>query len=84
MSAIVYWITSLAALAGVILNIRRSVASFWIWGATNSVSVYADLTHGLLPQAALQGAYLVMSVVGIVKWSQLAKRGVIHAAKAPA
>ena len=48
----VHWATSVASLVGVWLNIRLHVAAFWIWACTNSVWVYADLRHDLLPQAA--------------------------------
>ena len=39
---IVYWATSIAALVGVMLNIRRHVGCFWIWTVTNAVWVYVD------------------------------------------
>ena len=64
-----YWITSAAALVGVLLNIRKHVACFWIWAATNAIWTYADLTHDLLPQATLQAVYFGLSIYGIVKWS---------------
>ena len=69
MESLVYWLTSIAALVGVWLNIHRNVACFWIWSATNSVWVYADLTHGIYPQAALQSVYAILSVYGIWSWS---------------
>ncbi len=62
------WITAAASLLGVWLNIHRHVACFWIWSATNAVWAFADVTHGLLPQAALQVVYFGLSVYGIVKW----------------
>ena len=58
-----YWLTSLAALVGVVLNIHRHVACFYVWAVTNAVWVYADATHGLLPQATLQAAYFGLSHV---------------------
>ena len=70
-----YWITSLAALAGVVLNIRKHVASFWIWSVTNAIWVYADLVHGLLPQAALMAVYWLLALYGIWKWSAPQKGG---------
>ena len=65
---ILYWLTSLAALVGVWLNIRKHVACFWIWAMTNAVWTYADFTHDLLPQAALQAVYFALSIFGIWKW----------------
>lgn len=64
-----YWLTSLAALTGVWLNIRRHVACFYLWTATNAVWAWADWRHGLKAQAALQCVYLVLSLWGIWKWS---------------
>jgi nicotinamide riboside transporter PnuC len=66
----VYWVTSLAALLGVLLNIRKQVAAFWIWSVTNAVWTYADLTYGLYPQAALMAAYFALSIYGIWSWSR--------------
>lgn len=43
-----YWLTSIAALIGVWLNIKKHVACFWIWSLTNAVWVYADIEHGII------------------------------------
>ncbi len=67
-----YWLTSVASLVGVILNIRQQVACFWIWTGTNAVWVYADVKHGMLPQAVLQVIYFLLALYGIWKWQ---KRG---------
>jgi nicotinamide riboside transporter PnuC len=66
----IYWLVSLAALAGVWLNVRKQVACFYIWAVTNAVWTYADLEHGLHAQAALQAAYFALSIWGIVSWSR--------------
>ena len=68
-----YWFTAFASLLGVWLNIKRNVACFYIWTATNGIWAVADATHGLLPQAALQLAYLALAIYGIVKWSRRKK-----------
>jgi nicotinamide mononucleotide transporter len=65
-----YWLVSLAALAGVWLNVRKHVACFYIWSITNAVWAYADLTHGLHAQAALQAVYFTLSLWGICAWSR--------------
>ena len=44
---VVLWLTALAALVGVVLNIHKHVACFWVWSVTNAVWVYADVTHGI-------------------------------------
>jgi nicotinamide mononucleotide transporter len=70
-----YWVTAIAALVAVWLNIRRHVACFWIWLGTNSVWTYADLVHDLHAQAALQAVYVALSVYGICSWSRSQPQG---------
>ena len=69
-----YWLTSVAALLGVWLNIRKHVASFWIWAFTNATWTYVDYQHGIYPQAALQGVYFILSLYGIWQWSGLREK----------
>ena len=77
----VYWLTSLAALVGVWLNIKKQVACFWIWAVTNAVWVYADVAHGIYPQAALQAIYFGLAIYGIWKWRSDARREERHGGK---
>ncbi len=65
---LILWITAAASLVAVWINIQRHVACFWIWAVTNAVWAWADATHGLAPQAALQIVYLGLSLYGISKW----------------
>ena len=65
-----YWLASAVALAGVWLNIRKHVACFWLWSFSNAVWVYADIRHGIYPQATLQAVYVVLSIYGIWCWSR--------------
>ncbi len=65
---LILWITAVASLVAVWINIQRHVACFWIWVVTNAVWAWADAMHGLMPQAALQTVYLGLSVYGIAKW----------------
>lgn len=67
---VLYWAIAIASLLGVWLNIHRHVACFWIWGVTNATWAYADATHGLLPQAAVQAMYFALSIYGIVRWNR--------------
>jgi nicotinamide riboside transporter PnuC len=64
-----YWVVSAAALVGVVLNIRKHVACFYIWASTNAIWVYADWNHGLPAQATLQALYCALSIWGICAWS---------------
>ena len=65
---LLYWITAVASLIGVWLNIHRHVACFWIWACTNAVWAYADVAHGLLSQAVVQCTYFFLALYGIAKW----------------
>ena len=69
-----YWLTAAAALLGVVLNIRKHVACFWIWSVTNAIWAYADYAHGLTPQAAVQAIYFALSIYGIARWSKDRRR----------
>lgn len=64
----IYWLTAAASIVAVWLNIRKHRACFSIWAATNATWCYADATHGLLPQAVLQGVYLALSIYGLRQW----------------
>ena len=64
----IYWLTALLSLIAVWLNIQKHVACFFLWAVTNAAWAYADLTHGLLPQAILQLVYLGLSIYGIWAW----------------
>jgi nicotinamide riboside transporter PnuC len=68
MNDTIYWLTAVIALLGVVLNIRKRVACFYLWSISNAILVYADLVHGLLPQAILMAVYFVLSLWGIWSW----------------
>jgi len=78
---VIYWAVSLAALIGVVLNIKKHVGCFAIWAVTNAFWVYADLKHGLPSQAALMAVYFLLSLWGLWKWSAREK-GAPHGEKA--
>ena len=63
--SLVYWLTAAASLAGVWLNIKKNVGSFYLWAVTNAVWTVADLERGIYPQAALQLIYFGLSLYGI-------------------
>ncbi len=66
---IIYWVTALASLVAVWLNIKKRAVCFAIWAVTNATWTVVDFTHGIYAQAALQLAYLGLSIYGLVKWS---------------
>jgi len=63
-----YWLTSIAALVGVWLNIKKHVSCFYIWAVTNVIWTYADFSHGIYSQATLQAVYFMLAIYGIHKW----------------
>jgi nicotinamide riboside transporter PnuC len=71
--ALMYWIVSVAALIGVVLNIRKHVACFYVWSCTNAAWCYADFEHGLHAQGALMSVYFVLSLWGIWTWTRSKK-----------
>ena len=64
----IYWLTSLAALLGVWLNIHGRASCFLIWMGTNAIWAVADWQHGLPAQSALQAVYWGLSVYGYITW----------------
>ena len=65
-----YWLTSIASLIGVYLNIKKKVACFWIWAVTNAIWTFVDIKHGINAQAALQAVYFMLAIYGICQWSK--------------
>ena len=41
----IYWLVSIAAIVGVWLNVQKRVACFYIWGVTNAIWTYAEVTR---------------------------------------
>lgn len=76
----IYWLISAAALAGVILNIRKHVACFYVWAVTNATWAWVDWSHGLHAQAALMTIYFALSLWGIWSWR---RKGDPHGTKNP-
>jgi nicotinamide riboside transporter PnuC len=66
--SMVWWLTSMASLLGVVLNIRGRRACFAIWLVTNSTWAVADWIHGIPAQAALQLVYVGFSIYGWCHW----------------
>ena len=67
---VVFWLTAALAIAGVVLNIRKHVACFYVWSVTNATWAVIDWSHGIHAQAALMSVYFLLSVWGIWKWSR--------------
>ena len=70
MNPALHWITAVAALVGVWLNIKKHVACFWIWTGTNAAWAYVDLVHGIYAQSVLHVIYVALAVYGITQWRE--------------
>jgi len=66
---VLYWMTAVLSLIGVVLNIHGYRVCFVLWAITNAIWAVADYRHGLPQQAALQAVYFGLSIYGIVRWS---------------
>ncbi len=62
------WITAVASLIAVVLNIRKHRACFAIWLVTNLSWTVIDFRHGIYGQACLQAVYAGLSVWGLLQW----------------
>ena len=61
---------TILALIGVILNIKKKRACFYIWVVTNSSWCIIDFYKGIPMQSILFGIYAVLSVYGIIEWNK--------------
>ena len=66
----IYWLTAVVSLVGVWLNIKKHVACFWLWMATNATWAWADFTHGLPQQGSLHIVYVGLALYGARQWSR--------------
>ena len=66
--AIFQWTTAALSLTGVVLNIRRVRACFYVWAVTNAAWAAVDAWYGA--QAAQQVAYFALAIWGIVAWKR--------------
>lgn len=62
------WLLTVLSLIGVILNIRKNRACFYLWAGTNATWAIVDYQAGLFAQAALFGIYFILAIWGIWEW----------------
>jgi hypothetical protein len=62
------WILAGLSIAGVILNIRKSRVSYWIWAFTNAAWAWIDFRADLTAQGVLFLGYFALSIWGIFSW----------------
>ena len=66
------WICAALSILGVILNIKKHRACFWIWAVTNATWTVVDFTVGLYAQSALFFVYFILAIYGIIEWRKRA------------
>jgi nicotinamide riboside transporter PnuC len=64
----IHWLFTAASLVGVILNIHRQRACFYIWAVTNAWWCAVDWSHGLYAQSTLMSVYFTLAVYGAWSW----------------
>jgi len=64
------WLLTVLSILGVILNIRKSRASFAIWMVTNASWAAIDFNAGIPAQGVLFSTYFALSVWGYAAWRQ--------------
>ncbi len=61
-------ILTVLALIGVVLNIKKNIACFYIWFITNSMWAIVDFYKGIPAQGVLFTIYTGLAVYGIYEW----------------
>lgn len=64
------WSLMLAALVGVVLNIKKKQSCFYIWAVTNFSWMLVDFYKEIYAQSALFAIYFVLAIWGIWEWKQ--------------
>jgi hypothetical protein len=70
------WIFVALSLIGNLFVIKKNVIGQWLWMIANMGWILFNLWLGIYSQAFLFGAYLLMSIWGIISWSREASQDV--------
>jgi nicotinamide mononucleotide transporter len=68
MFTIITSVLTLLSLLGVILNIKKKIACFYIWFFTNASWCVIDFYKGIPMQGLLFAIYTGLAVYGIIEW----------------
>jgi nicotinamide riboside transporter PnuC len=66
-------VLTVLALVGVVLNIKRKRACFYIWLFTNASWAVVDFYKGIPAQGLLFTIYTALAVWGILEWKEEGK-----------
>lgn len=65
----------MAAIIGVILNIKKRRECFYIWAVTNASWAIIDFAEGIPAQGFLFTVYFCLAMWGIYEWRVKGKEG---------
>jgi len=65
---ILYWVVTIVALIGVVLNIEHDLRCFYIWSFTNAAFALRTFFLGAYEMTALFIIYFILAIVGIYRW----------------
>lgn len=65
---IVTWACAVVSVAGVILNIKKKRACFYLWACTNATWTVVDFYEGIYAQSVLFFLYFLLALWGLWEW----------------
>jgi hypothetical protein len=64
------WVIIALALFGAYLNSKQDRRGFYCWTVTNAYLMSYNLFNGQWPQGVLFGAYLLITINGLIRWKK--------------
>ncbi len=62
------WAITAVSLTGTVLNVRKNILCFYLWGVGNIAWLAFDLWSGLFSRAVLDAVQLAFAIWGIIAW----------------
>lgn len=63
-------VLTILAIVGVVLNIQKNIACFYIWLVTNASWAIVDFYKGIPAQGVLFAIYTGLAAYGIIAWKK--------------
>ena len=70
MLVIFTWAITAVSLTGTVLNVRKNILCFYLWGIGNIAWLAFDLWSGLFSRAVLDAVQLAFAICGVIAWSK--------------
>lgn len=64
------WIITGASFLATWMNVNQDRRCFWIWIVTNGFWSVFDFSKGMYSQSLLFAVYLMLAIVGLIKWKE--------------